>query len=98
MDIMNIFYRSLGVTSHAKTLLTVCRFRTNLVSILTARGIRSKKIVIHLNDLGYPFEKSCITRWPVSLYQNYHILVSIRKLAKRCHCTRAEQECCIMAD
>ena len=28
----------------------------------------------------------------VSLYQNYHI----RKSAKRVHCTRAEQECCIM--
>ena len=98
MDITNIFCQSLGVTSHAKTFLTVCRFRTDLVSILKARGIRSKKIVIRLNDLGYLFEKSCITRWPVSLYQNYHILVSIRKSTKGCHCTRAEQECCIMTD
>ena len=32
------------------------------------------------------------------LIQNYHILVSIRKSAKRDHCTRAEQECCIMTD
>ena len=62
MDIMNIFYRSLGVTSHTKTFLTVCRFRTDLVSILTARGIRSKKIVIRLNDLGYLFEKSCFIK------------------------------------
>ena len=31
-------------------------------------------------------------------YQNYHILVSIRKSAKRGHCTRAEQEYCIMTD
>ena len=33
MDIMNIFCQSLGVTSHAKTLLTVCCFRTDLVSV-----------------------------------------------------------------
>ena len=32
------------------------------------------------------------------LIQNYHILVSIRKSAKRGHCTRAQQECCIMTD
>ena len=29
---------------------------------------------------------------------NYHISVSIRKSAKRGHCTNAEQECCIMTD
>ena len=33
MDITNIFCQSLSVTSHAKTFLTVCRFRTNLVSV-----------------------------------------------------------------
>ena len=32
------------------------------------------------------------------LVLNYHISVSIRKSAKRGHCTRAEQECCIMTD
>ena len=32
MDITNIFCQSLGVTSLAKTLLTVCRFRTDLGS------------------------------------------------------------------
>ena len=52
MDIMNIFCQSLGVTSHVKTFLTVCRFRTDLASI-------QRKIVIRSNDLGYPFEKSC---------------------------------------
>ena len=31
--ITNIFCQSLGVTSHAKTFLTVCRFRTDLVSV-----------------------------------------------------------------
>ena len=36
--------------------------------------------------------------FPFSPYQNYHISVSIRKSAKRGHCTRAEQECCIMTD
>ena len=40
----------------------------------------------------------CNPRSPVSPYQNYHISVSIRKSAKRGHCTRAEQECCIMTD
>ena len=34
----------------------------------------------------------------VSPYQNYHTSVSIRKSAKRGHCTLAEQECCIMTD
>ena len=33
-----------------------------------------------------------------SPYQNYHILVSTRQSAERGHCTRAEQECCIMTD
>ena len=59
MDITNIFCQSLDVTSHAKMFLTVCRFRTDLVSVWTTGGIRSKKIVIRSNDLGYPFEKSC---------------------------------------
>ena len=36
--------------------------------------------------------------FPFSPYQNYHISVSIRKSAKRAHCTRAAQECCIMTD
>ena len=31
-------------------------------------------------------------------YQNYHISESIRKTAKRGHCTRAEQECNTMTD
>ena len=31
----------------------------DLVSVWTARGIRSKKIVFRSNDLGYPFEKGC---------------------------------------
>ena len=44
MDITNIFCRSLGVTSHAKTFLMVCRFRTDLVSILTARVAIEKKL------------------------------------------------------
>ena len=43
MDIANIFCQSLGVTSHAKMFLTVCRFWTGLVSICMAWGIRSKK-------------------------------------------------------
>ena len=43
MNIAKIFCQSLGVTSHAKTFLMVCHFRTN------SRGIRS-------NGLGYPFQ------------------------------------------
>ena len=46
MDITNIFCQSLGVTSHAKTFLTVCRFRTDLVSVWTAWR-------------GYPFKENC---------------------------------------
>ena len=46
MDITNIFCQSLGVTSHAKTFLTVCRFRTDLVSVWMARR-------------GYPFKNNC---------------------------------------
>ena len=41
---------------------------------------------------------SNFTTSPVSPYQKYHILVSIRKSVKGGHCTRAEQECCIMTD
>ena len=59
MDITNIFCQSLGVTSHAETFPTVCRFRTDFVSVWTAPGVRSKKIVIRSNDLGYLFEKGC---------------------------------------
>ena len=52
MDIANIFCQSLGVTSHAKTFLTVCRFRTDLVSVQkklssvrTTWAIRLKKVL-----------------------------------------------------
>ena len=44
MDIANIFCQSLGVTSHAKTILMVCSFQTF--------GIRS-------NSSGCPFKKNC---------------------------------------
>ena len=59
MDITNIFCQSLDVTSHVKKFLTVCGFQTDLVSLWTAPSIRSKKIVIRSNDLGYLFGKSC---------------------------------------
>ena len=59
MDIANIFCQSLGVTSLPKTFLTVCRFRTDLVSVWTAWGIRSKTIVIRWNGFGYLFGKNC---------------------------------------
>ena len=60
MDITNIiFCKSLGVTSHVKKFLTICCFQTDLVSLWMALSNRSKKIVIHSNDLGYPFGKSC---------------------------------------
>ena len=36
-----------------------CHFWTDLVSVWMARGIRSKKIFIHLNGLGYLFGKNC---------------------------------------
>ena len=65
MAITNIFCQSLGMTSHAKTFLTACRFRTDLVSVGTARGIRSnrlKKVVIRSNGLGYPFGKEFVDR------------------------------------
>ena len=57
MDITNIFCQSLSVTSHAKTFLTVCRFRTNLVSGLNGLGYPFAKIVIRSNGSGYAFEK-----------------------------------------
>ena len=71
MDITNIFCQSLGVTSHVKKFLTVCCFQTDLVSLWTARSIRSKKIVIRSNDLGYPFGKSChpLERLGVSIWK-----------------------------
>ena len=53
-------------------------------SIQSAKGVH----VYTLRD-GNPF---------YFLIQNYHISVSIRKSAKRGHCARAEQECCIMTD
>ena len=77
MDITNTFCQSLGVTSHVKMFLTVCRFRTDLVSVSTARGVRSKrmtwaihlkKVVIRSNGLGYPFEKEFVDR---SSYRSY---------------------------
>ena len=49
MDIKNIFCQSLGVTSHAKTFLTVCRFQTDLVSVWTGQGTHSKN--------SHPFER-----------------------------------------
>ena len=36
-----------------------CLFWTDLVSVWMARGIASKKIVIHSNSLGYQFGKNC---------------------------------------
>ena len=60
MDIGAIFCQSLGVTSHAKTFLTVCHFRMDLVSVSAARGIHSKQIVIHSNGSGYLFEKEFV--------------------------------------
>ena len=59
MDIANIFCQSLGVTSHEKTFLTVCRFRTHLVSVSTVWGIRSKTTVTRSNGFGYLFGKNC---------------------------------------
>ena len=50
----------------------------------------------HENWLKIGVKPLCITRLPVSLYQNYHTSVSIQKSAKRGHsghCTRSEQEC-----
>ena len=72
MDIANIFCQSLGVPSHAKTFLSVCRFRTDLVSIqknchpIERLGISVWKIVIRSNGSGYPFEKEfvdCSSDW-----------------------------------
>ena len=56
MDIANMFCQSLGVTSHAKTSLAVCRLNG------LAWAIRSKKIVIRSNGLGYPLEKEFVDR------------------------------------
>ena len=71
----HIFCQFLGLTSHAKTFLSVCRFRTDLVhlfewlgvsvikklsSVRTAWAIRLRKIVIHSKGLEYPFEKIVI--------------------------------------
>ena len=36
-----------------------CCFWRDLVSVSTARGIRSRKIVVHSNGLGYLFGKNC---------------------------------------
>ena len=78
MDITNIFCQSLGVTSHAKTFLTVCRFRTDLVSVWTAWGIRSKTIVIRSSGFGYLFGKNChpFERLGLSVWKK---LSSVRK-------------------
>ena len=49
----------------------------------------------------YSFQLAENVTWWEPLYfliLNYHISVSIRKSAKRGHCTRAEQERCIMTD
>ena len=98
MDITNIFWRSLGVISHAKTFVTDCRFRTDLVPVWTARGIRSKKIVIRSNDLGYPFEKSChpFERLGISVWKNCYpferLGLSIRK--KNLSTVRATEAIC----
>ena len=48
MNITKIFCQSLGVTSHAKTFLMVCHFRTDS---------RSNESGIRFNGLGYPFPK-----------------------------------------
>ena len=65
MNIANLFCQSPGVTSHAKTFVTVCTFWTDSRS--NRLGIRldgsgyplQKKIVIRSNGLGYLFEKNC---------------------------------------
>ena len=46
MGIANIFCQSLGMTSHSKTFLTVCRFQLDQVSFC-------------FNSSGYPLKKNC---------------------------------------
>ena len=48
MNIAKIFCPSLGMTSHAKTFLTVCRFRMDRCS---------NRFGIRLKGLGNPFKK-----------------------------------------
>ena len=76
MYITNIFCQSLGMTSHVKTFLMVCRFRTDLYpfeqlgvsvqkklsSVPTTWAIGLKKVVIRSNGLGYRFEKEFVDR------------------------------------
>ena len=53
MNIAKIFCPSLGMTSHAKTFLTVCRFRMDRCS--NGFGIR-------LKGLGNPFKKKIVIK------------------------------------
>ena len=63
MNIVNIFCQSLSVTSHVKTFLTVCRFRTDLVSVWTARGICSSKNCHPFEWLGLSVRKKLSSIW-----------------------------------
>ena len=80
MDIANIFCQFLSVTSHTKRFLTVCRFWTDLVSVWTAWGIRSKKIVVLSNGLRYSFEKNChpFERLGISVWKNCYLFERLR--------------------
>ena len=51
MNVARIFCPSLGMTTHTKTFLTVCRFRTDR---------RSNRFGIRLKGLGNPLKKIII--------------------------------------
>ena len=74
MNIAKIFSQSLGVFSHAKTFLMVCRFQMDSHS--NKFGIRLKgsgcpfqiKIVIHSIGLGYLFKKMSSVQTACGMY------------------------------
>ena len=70
MNIANIVCRSLGVIYHAKTFHTVCRFRTNLVSIWTTRGYPFNEI----SDVQFyrKVKYANLVEWNSILTLSYH--------------------------
>ena len=70
MDIVNIFCQFLGLTSHTKTFLTVCRFRTDLVHLFEWLGVSVKKNCHLFEQLGLSVEEklsSVQTAWAIRL-------------------------------
>ena len=70
MNIMKIFCLSLGMMCHAKTFLTVCRFRLNR---------RLNGFGICLKGLGNPFKKKLSSNNYANLVERNSILDAVRE-------------------